>query len=121
VLGLALVAPVLTSSLDRAGERALLGGTGEILDANVPLAKKVPIALALRDALETAPKGEVPDLTKPFDEAGAKTNAHVREARDSLVNTLESALTRGFRSSFGLAALFAAVSLLPARRLRAAR
>jgi hypothetical protein len=45
----------------------------------------------------------------------------VREARDSLVNTLESALTRGFRSSFGLAALFAALSLLPAWRLRAAR
>jgi len=121
VLGLALVAPVLTSSLDRAGERALLGGTKEILDANVPLTKKVPIALALRDALEAAPKGEVPDLTKPFDEAGARTNAYVREARDSLVNTLESALTRGFRSSFGLAALFAAVSLLPARRLRATR
>jgi hypothetical protein len=121
VLGLALVAPLLTGALDRAGERALLGGTKEILDANVPLRKKVPIALALRDALETAPKGEVPDLTKPFDDAGARTNTHVREARDSLVNTLESALTRGFRSSFGLAALFAACSLLPAWRLRAAR
>jgi MFS family permease len=121
VLGLALVAPVLTGALDRAGERALLGGTKEILDANVPLRKKVPIALALRDALEAAPKGEVPDLTKPFDDAGARTNEHVREARESLVSTLESALTRGFRSSFGLAALLAAVSLLPAWRLRATR
>jgi MFS family permease len=121
VLGLALVAPVLTSALDSAGERALLGGTKEILDANVPLRNKVPIALALRAALEAAQKGEVPDLAKPFDEAGARTNEHVREARDSLVNTLESALTRGFRSSFGLAALFAAVSLLPAWRLRATR
>jgi MFS family permease len=121
VLGLALVAPLLTGALDRAGERALLGGTKEILDANVPLRKKVPIALALRDALETALKGEVPDLTKPFDDARARTNTHVREARDSLVNTLESVLTRGFRSSFGLAALFAACSLLPAWRLRAAR
>jgi MFS family permease len=121
VLGLALVAPLLTGALDRAGERALLGGTKEILDANVPLRKKVPIALALRDALETAPKGDVPDLTKPFDDAGARTNTHVREARDSLINTLESALTRGFRSSFGLAALFAALSLLPAWRLRVAR
>jgi hypothetical protein len=61
----------------------------------------------------------VPDLAKPFDDAGARTNTHVREARDSLVGTLESTITRGFRSSFGLAALFAAVSLLPARRLRA--
>jgi MFS family permease len=121
VLALALVAPLLTGALDRAGERALLGGTKEILDANVPLRKKVPIALALRDALEAAPKGEVPDLAKPFDDAGATSNEHVRDARDSLVLTLESTLTRGFRSSFALAALFAVLSCLPALRLRAVR
>jgi hypothetical protein len=118
VLALALVAPLLTSSLDRAGQRALLGGTKTILDANVPLRKKVPIALALRDALQSAQKGEVPDLGKPFDDAGARTNGDVRQARDSLVNTLESALARGFRSSFALAALFAVLALVPTLRLR---
>jgi hypothetical protein len=121
VLGLALVAPVLTGALDTAGERALLGGTKEILDAGVPLRKKAPIALALRDALESAPKGEVPDLSKPFDDAGAGSSSGVRRARDSLVGTLESALTRGFRSSFGLAALFAVLSTVPAVRLRVQR
>jgi hypothetical protein len=120
VLALALVAPLLTRALDTAGERAVLGGTKEILDANVPLRKKVPIALALRDALENAPKGEVPDLRKPFDDAGAGSNENVREARNSLVVTLEAAITRGFRSSFGLAALFAALALVPAARLRGA-
>jgi hypothetical protein len=118
VLALALVAPLLTTSLDDAGQRALLGGTKEILDANVPIRKKVPIALALRDALERAPKGEVPDLRKPFDDAGARSDSHVRRARDDLVTTLESALTRGFRPAFGLAALFALLSLVPAARLR---
>jgi MFS family permease len=120
VLALAVVAPLLTSSLDDAGRRALFGGTKEILDANVPIRKKVPIALALRDALESAPKGEVPDLSKPFDDAGARTNEHVREARDDLITTLESALTRGFRPAFGLAALFALLSVVPAVRLRRA-
>jgi MFS family permease len=118
VVALALVAPLLTHSLDHAGERALLGGTKEILDANIPIRKKVPIALALRDALQNAPKGEVPDLGKPFDDAGARTNEHVRAARDDLVTTLEAALTRGFRPAFGLAALFALLSLAPAVRLR---
>ncbi len=120
VLGLALVAPLLTGSLDKAGERALLGGTKTILDANVPIRKKVPIALALRDALESAQKGEVPDLGKPFDDAGAQSNDNVRQARDDLVSTLESALTRGFRSSFALAALFAALAVVPVWRLRRA-
>jgi predicted MFS family arabinose efflux permease len=118
VLGLALVAPLLTSSLDNAGERALLGGTKAILDANVPIRKKVPIALALRDALEKAQEGEVPDLGKPFDDAGAQSNDNVRRARDDLVNTLESALTRGFRSSFALAALFALLAVVPVWRMR---
>lgn len=118
VLGLALVAPLLTGALDRAGERALLGGTKTILDANIPIRKKVPIALALRDALEQAQKGEVPDLGKPFDDAGARTNDDVRAARDDLVTTLESALTRGFRSSFALAAVFALLAVVPLWRLR---
>jgi MFS family permease len=120
VLALALVAPLLTGSLDDAGRRALLGGTKEILDANVPIRKKVPIALALRDALERAPKGEVPDLRRPFDDAGARTNENVRDARNDLITTLESALTRGFRPAFGLAALFALLSVVPAVRLRRA-
>ena len=120
VLALALVAPLLTGSLDDAGRRALLGGTKEILDANIPIRKKVPIALALRDALERAPRGEVPDLRQPFDDAGARSSSHVREARDDLVTTLESALTRGFRPAFGLAALFALLSIVPAIRLRRA-
>jgi MFS family permease len=118
VLGLALVGPLLTSALDNAGQRALLGGTKAVLDANIPIRKKVPIALALRDALENAQKGEVPDLGKPFEEAGARTDDNVRDARDDLVNTLESALTRGFRSSFALAALFALLALVPLLRLR---
>jgi predicted MFS family arabinose efflux permease len=124
-LGIGLAVPVLTrialhqdTGLDRAGERALLGGTKELLDANVPLRKKVPIALSLRDALQSAKKGEVPDLRKPFDDAGARSNDNVRHARDSLITTLESALTRGFRSSFALAALFALLALVPALRLR---
>ncbi len=113
VLGLALVAPLLSGALDHAGERALLGGTKEILDANLPLRTKVPIALALRDELESAQKGEVPDLGRAFDKAGSGRN--VREARDSLVVTLESTLARGFRSSFALAALFALASVPVAR------
>jgi hypothetical protein len=60
----------------------------------------------------------VPDLGKPFDDAGARTNDDVRAARDDLVTTLESALTRGFRSSFALAAVFALLAVVPLWRLR---
>jgi len=111
---------LLTSALDSAGNKALLVGTRTILDANVPLRKKVPISLGLRDALQSAKKGEVPDLGKPFDDAGAGSSDNVRHAKDSLVNALQSVLTRGFRSSFALSALFALLALVPALRLRRA-
>jgi hypothetical protein len=118
VLGLALIAPLVTSSLTKAGEQALLGGTKAILDADLPVRKKIPISLALRDALENAQKGEVPDLGKPFDDAGARDHANVRQARDTLVTTLKATLARGFRSSFALAALLTLLALVPALRLR---
>jgi hypothetical protein len=40
--------------------------------------------------------------------------------RDDLITTLESVVTRGFRSSFALSALLALLALIPASRLRRA-
>jgi len=113
VLALALIAPLLTHELEQGGERAMLGGTKVLLDGNVPLTKKVPVALDLRDALEEAPKGEVPDLAEPFDSRGAGSDTKLRRLRDDLIGTLEGVITRSFRSSFALSALFAAFALLP--------
>jgi hypothetical protein len=62
----------------------------------------------------------VPDLAAPFDKRGAAHDPSLAHLRDSLVSTLEGAITRGFRSSFALAALFALLALAPilaARRL----
>ena len=120
VLALALVAPLLSSQLARGGHDALLGGTRVILDGDAPLRQKVPIALDLRAALERAPKGVVPDLAAPFDRRGAGHDARLRRVRDALIDALESAVTRSFRGSFALAALFAVLALAPillARRL----
>jgi hypothetical protein len=91
-----------------------------ILEGDAPLTKKVPIALDLRAQLASAQKGVVPDLAAPFDRQGAQQDPRLRAMRDSLITTLESALTRGFRNAFALAALLALLALIPiaaARRL----
>jgi predicted MFS family arabinose efflux permease len=113
VLALALIAPLLTSALEDGGERALMAGTRTILGGDVSVFKKVPIALDLRDALENAPKGEVPDLSKPFNDRGAEPGNSLGRLRDELIVTLEAAITRSFRSSFALSALFAVLALVP--------
>jgi len=114
VLALVLLAPLLGHELARGGERASLNATAAILDAPIGLTKKIPIALDLRDAFESMPDGEIPDLERPFDRHGAGSKAAVREARDSLLATIRAALTRSFRTAFGLSALLALLAAVPA-------
>ena len=120
VLALALIAPLLSQTLSGSDDKALRAGAQVVLEGDISLAQKVPIAIDLRGALADAKQGEVPDLGKPFDERGAGSDARLRTLRDDLITTLESVVTRGFRSSFALSALFAALAVLPASRLRRA-
>lgn len=107
VLALLAIAPLLGFELDRGGERAKLNATAVVLDAPLPLTEKVPIALSLRDELDRSQEGAIPDLSTPFREHGAESDPDVARARDSLLATIEAALTRSFRSSFALAAALA--------------
>jgi MFS family permease len=114
VLGLVAIAPVLAHTVENAGDRATVSATGAVLDAQLPLTKKIPIALGLRDEFDRAQEGEVPDLRKPFADAGAGDDASVRSARDELLTAVRAPLTRSFRPGFAIAALFAAAAALPA-------
>jgi len=113
VLGLVLIAPLLGHELEQAGQRATLNATAVILDAQIPLTKKIPIALDLRDAFETTPNGEIPDLRAPFEKHGAGSDEQIRKVGDDLLGAIRAALTRSFRSSFGLAALLALLAAIP--------
>jgi MFS family permease len=113
VTGLLLVAPVLAWELDRGGERAMLNATAVVLDASVPLERKIPIALDLRDEFERTPSGAIPDLESPFDRNDAGNDPTVAATRDGLFGTIEAALTRSFRTSFLLAGLLALLGIVP--------
>ncbi|HEY7562443.1 MAG TPA: MFS transporter [Gaiellaceae bacterium] len=110
VVGLVLVAPLLAGELDNAADTATTNATAVILDGKLPLTEKIPIALDLYREFQRVPRGEVPDLAAPFDERGALENADVREVRDSLLEAVQAVLTRAFRSSFLLSALFAVLA-----------
>jgi hypothetical protein len=122
VIGLAAIAPLIASTVEAAGDKATTSATAAVLDAHISVFKKVPIALGLRDEFKKAQAGEIPDLAKPFDDAGAGNDASVRKARDQLLTAVRAPLTRSFRPGFALAALFAALAVIPllvlGRRLR---
>lgn len=118
VLGLAAIAPLLASTVAPAGDRATVNATAAILDARLPLWKKVPIALDLRDEFDKVNDGQIPDLAKPFQNAGSASDAAVRDAQDSVLAAIRAPLTRSFRPGFALAALLALLAAGPALFLR---
>jgi MFS family permease len=114
VLGLALIAPVLSTSLESGIERATLSATRSMLLTALPLHEKVPVTWALRDAIEQAPRGQVPDLASEFDDRGADGDNEMARARDELMDSVTDAVTRAFRPAFAIAAVLAALSTIPA-------
>jgi predicted MFS family arabinose efflux permease len=115
VAALALVAPLLASGVSAGSEQAALGGAAAVLDAPVGVTDKVGIALALNREIDAAPKGAMPDVDAAF---AGRSGSDVDRLRGRLVSTLEDTLTRSFRASFALTALFAVLAVLPALALR---
>lgn len=113
VVVLLIVAPLLATDLDAGGERATGNATQVILDAPLDLQQKIPVALALGEEFDRTPRGQVPDVVRPFDDIGAADDANVRDVRDGLLDAIESALTRSFRSAYLVSALFALLTLIP--------
>ena len=114
VVGLILIAPVLSSSLEAGIDRATLTATRTMLQTELPLSDKLPVTWALRTAIEDAPRGQVPDLAGEFDERGAEGDNAMARARDGLMDAVTDAVTRSFRPAFGVAAALATLSALPA-------
>jgi MFS family permease len=118
VLALASIAPIVASELPPAGDRALLKATAVLLDAPVGLDKKVPVALDLRGAFAEAQAGETPSLAEPFNAHGAGHDSALASARDDLVGTIETTITRAFRPAFFFSAALAALAVLVALLFR---
>jgi predicted MFS family arabinose efflux permease len=121
VVGLVLIAPVLSASIDTGIQHATLGATRSLLEAQVPLSDKVPVTWDLRSAIEATPKGQVPDMAGVFDKHGAGSNAALAAARDDLMSTITDTITRSFRPAFAAAAVLAALSAIPVLALRRRR
>ncbi len=118
VLALAVGAPILANNLIAAADVAQLNATAVVIDGHISATTKIPLALDIRDALDEAPRGAIPDFTAVFEEHGAATDASVRTVQDDLVEAIERAVTRGFRPSFLYCALLAALALVPVLAFR---
>jgi MFS family permease len=113
VVALAVGAPLLAGDLVAAADIAKLNATAVIIDGQIPATTKIPLALDIRDELDRAPRGEIPDFSASFEEAGAGTDEAVQGVHDDLIEAIERAVTRSFRPSFLFCALLAVLALVP--------
>ena len=113
VLGLVAIAPTLAGNLQTAADRATLAGTATVLDAQLSVREKVPLAWEIRNVLEATPDGQVPDLDAAFAKRDVASKPAVAQVQHDLTGTIRDTLTRGFRSSFMIAAGLGLLALLP--------
>ena len=112
VVGLLVLAPVLTTALDRNVDVAVRAGAAEVLDSGIPPLDKLRVAQDVLDEVDRAKDaGELPDVAAAFeqrpssDEYGALLSA--------LQDQLDRAVTDAFSGPFLLAAAIALAALVP--------
>ena len=99
--------------LESAADRATLAGTAIVLDARLSVREKVPLAWEIRNVLVKTPDGQVPDLDSAFTKRDAAGKPDVAQVQTDLNAAIRDTLTRGFRSSFMIAAGLGALALVP--------
>jgi hypothetical protein len=118
VVGLLVITPVLTADLIAAGDKAKLRGISIALDAPASVNTKLKLAVHLAPVLSRTQK-ELPSFTKAV---ASEHDPALTSIGRELDHVVQASITRAFRRSFLIAALFAvlaAVTLaVSARRVR---
>lgn len=121
VVGILLLAPILSNQLDTQRERAQAASTSLLLDAGLPPDTKVALAEAIGAQIDQA-DGQLPDIAPAF--ASITPPEDSSEDFDRLQSGIEDQIERAATNAFSLpflgAALFALLALIPIARLHTA-
>jgi MFS family permease len=109
VVGLLLLAPVLTSALDRNKQDAIYAGAAAVLDSKIPPLDKLRVAQDVLAQVDEA-KGELPDVAVVFEDR--PDNDEYRALLATLEDQLDRAVTDAFSGPFALAAVLALAALV---------
>ena len=117
VVGLLLLAPVLTDALERNQEEATRAGVAVVLDSRVDAFDKLGIARdVLREVDEAKSRGDLPRVEPVFGEL-PDDDEH-RELAAALQDQLDRAVTAAFARPFLLGVALALAALIPALFVR---
>jgi predicted MFS family arabinose efflux permease len=112
VLGLLLLAPILTTALNTNKQEAIRAGAARVLDSHIPPLDKLAVARDVLTEVDAAKKqGNLPDVAKVF--ADRPSTDEYRTLESALVDQLDRAVTNAFSRPFALAAALALLALVP--------
>ena len=112
VLGLLLLAPVLTSALDENRDEAIRAGAAVVLDSDIPPLDKLGVAQDVLAEVDRANDvGKLPDVTRAL--ADRPDDDEWRSLISSLQDQLDRAVTSAFSGPFFLAAALTLCAIVP--------
>ena len=121
VLGLLLLAPVLTSALDANRDEAIRSGAAIVLDSRIPPLDKLGVAQDVLSEVDRANNaGELPDVERALANR-EKDDEDWRSLVSGLQDQLDRAVTSAFSGPFLLAAALALCALVPLAFVRQRR
>ena len=117
VLGLVLLAPVLTTALEENRDEAIRAGAAVVLDSDIPPLDKLGVAQDVLDEVDRADEfGELPDVERAFE--GRPDDDEWRALVDGLQEQLDRAVTSAFSGPFLVAAALTLLALVPVALMR---
>jgi hypothetical protein len=109
VLGLLLLAPVLTTALEANRDEAIRAGAAVVLDSEIPPLDKLRVAQDVLVQVDQA-ESELPDVAAAFEER--PDTDEYRGLLAALEDQLERAVTDAFSGPFALAAALSLLALV---------
>jgi MFS family permease len=117
VLGLLLLAPVLTSALEENRDEAIRAGAAIVLDSEIPPLDKLGVAQDVLAEVDRANEiGELPDVERAFE--GRPDDDEWSTLVSGLQDQLDRAVTSAFSGPFLLAAALTLCALVPLALMR---
>jgi MFS family permease len=114
VLGLLLLAPVLTSALDENRDEAIRSGAAIVLDSRIPPLAKLGVAQDVLAEVDRAnDAGELPDVQRALASRTENNDEEWTSLVAGLQDQLDRAVTSAFSGPFLLAAALALAALVP--------
>ena len=120
VVGLVLLAPVLTTALEENRDEAIRAGAAVVLDSEIPPLDKLGVAQDVLAEVDRANEvGELPDVQRAFEDR--PDDDEWRALVDGLQEQLDRAVTSAFSGPFLLAAALTLCALVPVAFMRRRR